>query len=75
MYNPTEEDMREYLGEAWTRATNLADQGSPLTSAIISECMEATEPEYRYRKIAKTLRTIADDCRDFANKVEEEAEA
>lgn len=71
---PTEEAMREYLGEAWYRATGLEDYDFPLTSAIIEECLETTEPEYAYKKIAKALRTIADTCRGFANQIEEEAE-
>lgn len=69
------ENVREHLEYLWLKATQLDNVESPLTYAIIQECMEMSEPHYIHEDMAQTMRTLADDCFKFAEVLDEEAEA
>ena len=68
------ENVRAHLEYLWTKATQLDDSESPLTSAIIQECMDYSEPSYHFSEMARSIRTLADDCLKFAEELNREAE-
>jgi hypothetical protein len=69
-----QKDLKERLGRVWLQATDLPNADhSPLTQAIVNECMEATEPHYDLEDMADAMQSLADDCRDFAALLIEEA--
>jgi len=68
------ENVRAHLEYLWTKATQLDDSESPLTSALIQECMEMSEPHYHYGEMVRSMRTLADDCLKFAEELDMEAE-